>query len=119
MAEILALGISHYPPLWGPDERMCWILKRMLQNPKLPQALRTPDGWPAPMRAEWGNDEGKSSAARHRETLVGWLNKTRAALDAFKPDFVLMWGDDQYENFKEDIVPPFAVLAYDDQDIQP
>ena len=30
-----------------------------------------------------------------------------------------MWGDDQYENFKEDIVPPFAVLAYDDQDIQP
>ena len=30
-----------------------------------------------------------------------------------------MWGDDQYENFKEDIVPPFAVLAYDDQDLQP
>ena len=30
-----------------------------------------------------------------------------------------MWGDDQYENFKEDIVPPFAVLAYEDQDIQP
>ena len=25
-----------------------------------------------------------------------------------------MFGDDQYENFKEDIVPPFAVLAYDE-----
>ena len=36
MAEILALGISHYPPLHGPDARMAWILKRMLQNPKLP-----------------------------------------------------------------------------------
>jgi hypothetical protein len=24
-----------------------------------------------------------------------------------------MWGDDQYENFKEDIIPPFCVLAYD------
>ncbi|MBM3650632.1 MAG: extradiol ring-cleavage dioxygenase [Alphaproteobacteria bacterium] len=113
MAEILALGISHYPPLWGPDERMAWILRRMLQNPKLPAALRTPDGWPEPMRAEWGDDEGRSAAARHRETLVSWLAETRAALDAFKPDLVLMWGDDQYENFKEDVVPPYCIAAYD------
>ena len=87
MAEILALGISHYPPLHGSDERMTWILKRMLQNPQLPAELRTPAGWPEPMRAEWGNDEGTSSAARHRADLVGWLNKTRTALDAFRPDF--------------------------------
>jgi hypothetical protein len=113
MAEILALGISHYPPLHGPDARMSWILKRMLQNPKLPPELRTPQGWPAPMRAEWGNDEGASSAARHRADLVGWLGKARAALDAFKPDFVLMWGDDQYENFREDVVPPYCIAAYD------
>ena len=113
MAEILALGISHYPPLHGPDTRMSWILKRMLQNPKLPAELATPDGWPQPMRAEWGNDEGTSSAARHRQALVGWLDKTRAALDAFEPDFILMWGDDQYENFKEDIVPPYCIAAYE------
>lgn len=113
MADILALGIPHSPPLWGPDERMARILKRMLQNPKLPKELRTPQGWPKPMRAEWGNDEGKSSATRHRETLVGWLARTRAALDAFKPDFVLIWGDDQYENFKEDVVPPYCIAAYD------
>jgi hypothetical protein len=113
MAEILALGISHYPPLTGPDSRMSWILKRMLQNPRLPERLKTPDGWPSEMRAEWGNDEGASSAARHRADLVGWLDRTRAALDAFKPDFVLIWGDDQYENFKEDIVPPYCVSAYD------
>jgi len=113
MADILVLGLTHYPPLWGPDERMASILKRMLQNPKLPQALRTPDGWPTPMRAEWGDDEGKSAAAVHRATLVNWLGKTRAALDAFKPDFVLMWGDDQYENFREDVVPPYCIAAYD------
>ena len=95
MAEILALGISHYPPLHGPDEQMCRILKRMLQNPQLPEALKGPAGWPEPMRAEWGNDEGVSSAARHRADLVAWMDKTRAALDAFKPDFVLIWGDDQ------------------------
>lgn len=52
MAEILVLGISHYPPLHGADSRMAWILKRMLQNPKLPEELRRPQGWPAPMRAE-------------------------------------------------------------------
>ena len=65
------------------------------------------------MRAEWGNDEGTSAATRHRADLVGWLDKTRAALDAFKPDFILMWGDDQYENFKEDIVPPYCISAYE------
>jgi hypothetical protein len=34
-------------------------------------------------------------------------------LDEFAPDFVVIWGDDQYENFKEDVIPPFCVLAYD------
>jgi len=113
MAEILALGISHYPPLWGPDERMSWILKRMLQNPQLPDELRSPAGWPEPMRAEWGSDEGTTSAARHRADLVAWMERTRTAIDAFRPDFILIWGDDQYENFKEDIVPPYCISAYD------
>ena len=57
MAEILALGISHYPPLIGTDDRMSMILRRMLQNPDLPPALRDPSGWPAEMRAEWGGDQ--------------------------------------------------------------
>ena len=42
MGEILGLGISHYPPLAGPDERMAFILKLMLKNPKLPESLRDP-----------------------------------------------------------------------------
>jgi hypothetical protein len=113
MAEILVLGLTHYPPLWGSDERMSWIFRRMLTNPKLPETLRQPQGWPEPARAQWSDDQGKAAAARHREALVAWFAKTRAALDAFKPDFVLMWGDDQYENFKEDVVPPYCLLAYE------
>jgi hypothetical protein len=113
MAEILALGISHYPPLAGPDARMAFILKAMLKNPKLPAELRDPSGWPEAMRAEWGDDEGAAAACRHRAALVAALMKTRAALDAFKPDLVVIWGDDQYENFKEDVVPPYCVSAYD------
>jgi hypothetical protein len=38
----------------------------------------------------------------------------RAEIEAFNPDFILMFGDDQYENFTEDIIPPFCVMAYDD-----
>ncbi len=113
MAEILALGLTHYPPLWGPDERMSRIFQRMLTNPKLPQELKQPAGWPAPARAQWSDDQGAAEAGRHRVAMVEWFRKTRAALDAFKPDFVLMWGDDQYENFKEDVVPPYCVFAYE------
>jgi hypothetical protein len=31
----------------------------------------------------------------------------------------VVWGDDQYENFREEVVPPFCVLAYDDVDVNP
>ena len=113
MAELLALGISHYPPLTRPDDRMSEILRRMLLNPDLPAELRTPEGWPEGMRAEWGDDQGTASAAVHRADLVGWMRRTRAALDAFNPDFVLIWGDDQYGNFREDIIPPYCINAYE------
>ena len=29
------------------------------------------------------------------------------------PDFVLIWGDDQYENFREEGVAPFCIFALD------
>lgn len=112
MAEILALGITHYPPLTGHDPRMSGILKHMLRHPRLPPHLRDPANWPEPMRREWGDDEGTTSARAHRATLLAWLRRVRAALDDFRPDFVLIWGDDQYENFREDVVPPYCVCAY-------
>jgi hypothetical protein len=113
MAEILALGLTHYPPLWGPDKRMSWIFRRMLTNPKLPDKLKQPEGWPEQARVQRSDDQATAEAGRHRAAMVAWLKKTRAALDAFKPDFVLMWGDDQYENFKEDVVPPYCLFAYE------
>lgn len=113
MAEILALGLSHYPMLAMPDEHMAGLHKLMLKNPELDPALRDPANWPEGAKAEWGDDEGKRAAARHRAELVGWMNKLRTALDAFDPDLVVMWGDDQYENFKEDVVPPYCVNAHE------
>jgi hypothetical protein len=113
MGEILGIGITHYPPLSGKDEHMARILKRTLQDPGLPEQYRRPEGWPEPMRQEYGMDEGRSAAARHREALVAQFRKVRRALDDFAPDVILMWGDDQYENFQEDVVPPFCLFAYE------
>jgi hypothetical protein len=113
MGEILAVGITHYPPLAGRDEAMSWILKRMLQNPHLPEKFRHPDGWPQGMQQEWGADEGTASAGVHRERLRRALSKARAQIDEFRPDFIVVWGDDQYENFREDVVPPYCIYAHE------
>lgn len=118
MAEILGLGITHYPSFLparpGPSS-----LLRLLKDPGLPERYRTPDGWPETMRREWGDDEGTAFAERHRRDVIGEIRKARATLDAFAPDFIVIWGDDQYENFQEDVIPAFCVLAYDEIAFQP
>ena len=47
MGEILGLGMTHYPPLTGLDENMAGILRRVLQDPGLPERYRDPASWPA------------------------------------------------------------------------
>ncbi|WP_428532280.1 hypothetical protein [Rhodopila sp.] len=95
------------------------ILRRMQRNPALPEHLRQPEGWPAEIRAEWAGDQGTASTSRHRAALLGRMNKTRAALDAFKPEFILIWGDDQYENFRADIIPAYCISAFDGFNFSP
>jgi hypothetical protein len=118
VGEILGLGITHYPPFNNKVMRPI-SLQRLLKDPGLPEALRQPSGWPDAMRREWGDDEGLSFARRHSEEVATELRQVRAALDDFKPDFVLVWGDDQHENFHDDIIPGFCVMAYDSVDVKP
>jgi hypothetical protein len=84
-----------------------------LLSERTPDRWKDPSRWPAPMVEEWGSDEGAAAGRRHREAVIEGYRKARAALDAFNPDFVVMFGDDQYENFKEDLLPPFCVYAAD------
>jgi Catalytic LigB subunit of aromatic ring-opening dioxygenase len=119
MGAILGLGVTHSPLLAGRDEDMTRILKRVLQDPDLPERYRRPGEWPVPMQQEWGSDEGLGAARRHRAAVVPWFQKARRRLDDFAPDLVVIWGDDQYENFKEDIIPPFCVLAYESIEHRP
>ena len=119
MGEILGIGLSHYPGLRGADDAMAGILRRTLQRPDVPDSAKDPANWPKPMQEEWGKDEGRAAAPKHRAEFVKHLKALRQKLDEFKPDVIVMWGDDQYENFKEDVIPSFCVYAYDDLDIQP
>ncbi len=117
MSEFLGLGMTHYPLLAGTDEQMAGLLSWTLRDPGIPAELKDPACWPDSMRADWSDDAGTAAAARHRAELRDNLARCRAALDEFEPELVIVWGDDQYENFREEVVPPFCVLAYGDVEV--
>lgn len=117
MGQVLGLGVSHYPPLSGSDADMANLHRGRMADPDIPDEAKDPATWPALMQQEWADPQ--RAAATHRAAMRVGLDRVRRALDAFEPDFVLIWGDDQYENFKEDLVPAFAVLAYEDMTVLP
>ena len=119
MGELLGLGLSHYPGFMYPDDDMSMRVKQTMKSPKVPAELKDPKNWPAAMQAEWGTDEGTTFAAKHREQFFSGVRKLRAAIDDFKPDAVVIFGDDQYENFHEDIIPPFCVYICDSYESKP
>ena len=119
MGEILGLGVTHYPGLIVPDEQMDTVLKRALASDNVPLELKNPTSWPEPMRREWEANRNGLAARDHRRRLVEAFRRVRQALDDFAPDFVLIWGDDQYENFREDGVPPFCVFALEKIESRP
>ena len=98
---------------------MADLLRWTLTDPDIPAEAKDPANWSASMRSEWGTDGGVSSATLHRKLLVEDLARCRDALDEFAPDVMVVWGDDQYENFREEVIPPFCVLAYGDVDVNP
>jgi hypothetical protein len=118
MGEILGLGITHYPNL-ASQLNMSWRFRKCIDDPTLPERFRVPSQWPPTAREQWGNDEGRAHSDRHRQDMIEQFRAVRREIDAFEPDFVLIWGDDQYENFREDCVPAFSVLAYDALEFEP
>ena len=119
MGALLGIGMSHFPGFIYPDRDMAMRVKQVITSPKVPERLKDPENWPAPMRAEWSDDEGAAFAARHRAAFVEGVRKARHAIDRFEPDCVIIFGDDQYENFREDIIPPFCIFIQDEFRMQP
>ena len=118
MGQILGLGVTHYPGL-SIQGNLTRRINICLADPALPEHLRSIDNWPEPMRRQWGTDEGRAHSDEHRRAMIDGFRLARRALDEFQPDFCVIWGDDQFENYREDCVPAFSVLAYDTADFQP
>jgi hypothetical protein len=118
MGQILGLGITHYPGL-AYKGNLAGRINLLRDDPALPSHLRSPENWPADMRDQWSDDDGDAHQSGHRQEMIEQFRVIRRELDHFEPDLVIIWGDDQYENFREDCVPAFAVLAYDEAEIQP
>jgi hypothetical protein len=113
MGEILGLGCTHYPGLLLPDERLPGGFHHLLTAPNVPESAKDPANWPDQLMAELGNDRGAAAGRRYGARMADGFRAVRASLEAFDPDFVLIFGDDQYENFREDIIPAFCVMGLD------
>lgn len=120
MATILGMGLSHYPgPLVAP-EHWSRMLLRNAEIGRIPAELyNNPQLWPPEMRAEWSDDQGHAAAVEHRRRLLAGYARLRAELDAFNPDLVLIWGDDQYENYRRDCIPAFCIGIFDSLKCRP
>jgi hypothetical protein len=118
MGELFGIGCPHGPHPRLTDESMANIyFRHNLLSEKTPDHWKDPRNWPEAMRAEWGDDEGVTAARKHRDAVIGAYRQAREALDAFNPDLVIMYGDDQYEDFKEDLFPPFCVYGHDEYEL--
>jgi hypothetical protein len=118
VGEILGIGCPHGPQPQFTDETMANnYFRHNLTSERTSAYWKDQSHWPEAMRQEWGQDEGTTAARAHREAVIGAYRKAREALDAFKPDYVVMFGDDQFENFKDDVLPPFCVYSLEEYEL--
>jgi hypothetical protein len=120
MGEILGLGLSHYPGPVTPSQYWTRMLERNVEVGRIaPELFADKSRWPAEMIRELGSDNGASAAVRHRDQLLAGYRTLQTALEAFDPDLVVIWGDDQFENFKRDCIPAFCVGIFDSVTTRP
>ena len=117
MGEILGIGITHYPPLLGQPEGYANVLRRVLASPLVPPHLKDPQSWPPLMQEEYANE--RALARDHQARLVAAFRRVRRTIDDFGPDAVVIFGDDQYENFREDCIPPFCIYLHESMESRP
>ena len=93
---------------------MSSIWQRIINAPLIDPKWKDQKNWPDGMAEEVGDDMGLAAAGRYRERMWENFRKQRRMIDEFEPNFIVLIADDQYENFKEDIIPPFCVYGLDD-----
>jgi len=95
MAEILGLGVTHWPTLCLPNEGLTSVFKRTLTAPNVEARLQGP----RPIGRPSSSPNSATMTACRRQIAAASGSATTSArsarsLDDFSPDLVLVWGDD-------------------------
>ena len=104
MAEILGIGCSHAPMILNPPEE--WGNMRKSVYSRVPN-YQAPDS----MVQELGDDNGLSHDKKNQKRITDAFAVLRDKLHEWKPDVVIIVGDDQAENFKRDNLPTFCLYT--------
>ncbi len=104
MAELLGQGCSHGPIILTPPEVWHKSRERIFgRNPNF-QA-------PPQLIAELGDDNGLTQDRLDQQKVVEAFQVMRDRLHDWKPDVLMIIGDDQAENFQQDNLPPFCLYT--------
>jgi aromatic ring-opening dioxygenase catalytic subunit (LigB family) len=106
MARVIAgLASSHALALLQPDE---WERRRQMTRGNFERRY----GAVPPERPEIDDETLETNQARHKQ-LHGMLQHLRQRIAELRPDTIVLLGDDQDENFREDNLPQFAIYTGD------
>ena len=119
MGEILGLTLADKPNLRMKPHWIAGALKgNIAQGWKDKPHLKDPKNWPEPMRRDWGDDQGTTTAIAFQQRQIEQFRKLRAALDDFKPDFMVVLYRDVGETFESYARPLFWVHAHEQVQLQ-
>ena len=104
MAELLGIGCTHAPMILNPAEQ--WPNVRKGISSRIPNYQA-----PSTLTEELGDDNGLSHDSSNQQRIVDAFDVLREKLDAFKPDLMIIVGDDQAENFLRDNLPTFCLYT--------
>lgn len=120
MGDIFIGGTCEYPYTRYKDPAL--LSKRLndrLKSEDPTDKWREVKNWPQGAIDEWSDDNGIKAAIAHREQLIIGHRAIRKELDRFQPDAVLIFNQEHFENFKEDILPAFCLYCADTHRVEP
>jgi len=119
MGEILAVGITHYPPLAGSDETMVVDSEADAPEPasagKFPHCARMA-GSDARRMGQRRRHHRRAGASRAPGAIAAQGARANRRVSSRLHRGV---GDDQYENFREDVIPPYCIYAHESFEFAP
>ncbi|MCH7745334.1 MAG: hypothetical protein IIC84_04590 [Chloroflexi bacterium] len=104
MAEILGIGCTHAPMTLYPPENWVNIRKRLSSG--IPNYQPSPE-----LVEELGDDNGLAQDKYNHKRIVDAFAVLREKLHSWKPDAIILIGDDQAENFKRENLPTFCMYT--------